>query len=93
MNKRFDFHADPGHGWLEVSLADITDVGLTPAAFSGFSYNDNTGLIFFLEEDADATLFDHAYANKYGQRTECNVHHYNVDAPVRDLPRLPMKGH
>ena len=28
MNRMFIMHIDPGHGWLEVSLSELEDLGI-----------------------------------------------------------------
>ena len=50
-NNSFTFHSDNGHGWLEVSQADLNRAGLTRLDFSGYSYVDGDTL--YLEEDCN----------------------------------------
>jgi hypothetical protein len=52
----FNFYHDPGHGWLEVSKADLDNVGLSEAQISGYSYRKHDR--YYLEEDCDASLFE-----------------------------------
>jgi hypothetical protein len=48
---------DAGHGWLEVSFAELAEVGAGIADFSDYSYiNRKLGLLY-LEEDSDAPRF------------------------------------
>ena len=56
----FKFHTDPGHGWMQVSRLNLTDLGLTPASFSKYSYTD--GVDFYLEEDCDMAIFCEAFS-------------------------------
>lgn len=66
MNATFTKHSDPGHGWLEVSPADLSEVGLTIDSISGYSYKNRRGNRLFLEEDCDASKFCIAYKEKHG---------------------------
>jgi hypothetical protein len=63
MKKILNFHSDSGHGWLEVTLTQINDVGFKPSDFSFYSYRKNTK--FYLEEDCDAFKFLNAYKVKH----------------------------
>lgn len=83
----YTFHADPGHGWLEVPLADMIDVGLAPWDVSKYSYVDPRTHTFFLEEDCDASVFLRAYSQKYGHDPRYVVRHTDRDARCRSLPR------
>lgn len=52
--QRLTFHTDPGHGWLEVTRADLVELGIL-GLVSAYSYTD--GPRIYLEEDCDATLY------------------------------------
>lgn len=52
--QRLTFHTDPGHGWLEVTRADLVELGIL-GLVSAYSYTD--GPRVYLEEDCDATLY------------------------------------
>jgi hypothetical protein len=58
----FIFYSDPGHGWLEVSAANLRALGLNPTDFSTCSYRK--GNVFYLEEDCDAPKFITAWEAK-----------------------------
>lgn len=60
----FTFHTDPGHGWLEVSTAELTRVGLVPSDFSAYSFEGNGNV--YLEEDCDAAVFIRTYEQHVG---------------------------
>lgn len=81
------YHQDPGHGWLEVSQADITDVGLSYVDFSSCSYTNGQKL--FLEEDCDMSLFLRAYKAKHGKEPELREA-YSDPCFIRDLPCNPV---
>lgn len=83
----FNFHADPGHGWLEVSAEQIAEVGLKPTSFSHFSYR--RGSKYFLEEDVDASLFIAAFERIFPKLDIKYVEHFSDNRSfVRDLERI-----
>lgn len=50
----YRFFEDPGHGWLEVSRAEVVASG---ARISNYSYYDPATDMAYLEEDCDAAAF------------------------------------
>lgn len=61
--KKYNFHSDPGHGWLAVPKQDLKDMNIHDK-ISGYSYmKGNTA---YLEEDSDATTFHDAMKQKTG---------------------------
>ena len=40
LKRNFNFYADAGHGWLEVTPTDLERVGMKVSEFSNFSYKD-----------------------------------------------------
>lgn len=52
--RTYIFHEDPGHGWLEVPVEDICELGIV-TDISRYSYQ--RGQIAYLEEDCDAPRF------------------------------------
>lgn len=84
--KTFTFYSDAGHGWLEVSLADLEDVGLTLQEFSPYSYR--SGDTLFLEEDCDAGVFIKQYKSRIGEFSYKERDHGDRSG-IRDLDRLP----
>lgn len=88
MHTPFNFHQDAGHGWLEVPAEAITNLGLTPAAFSSYSYVDKHKIyatVYYLEEDCDLPLFALAYANRYFQKPAMKTVYHDGDCFVRQL--------
>ena len=63
----FTFHEDPGHGWLEVPVADLVKVGLTLDDISPYSFISGSGRSVYLEEDLDAGVFHKAWIAKFGK--------------------------
>lgn len=83
----FTFHSDPGHGWLEVSLAELARVGLAPSDFSAYSYQHRDKV--YLEEDCDATTFVMTYEKRVGA-FECITEHLSYDHWIRRLRRIEL---
>lgn len=81
---QFTVHTDPGHGWLEVPINTLRDLGFKVTDFTRYSYRSEDFMTAYLEEDCDMPLF------LEGCRFEVSL----VDAPfevrsfIRSLPRL-----
>ena len=78
----FTFHTDPGHGWLEVPLELLEELGIAEN-ITGFSYV--YGKSVFLEEDCDAGTFVKAYTDNRGALPAIQES-YQEDTPVRHYP-------
>lgn len=52
---RIPYHEDLGHGWLEVQVSLLKELGIDKE-ISAYSYIDANDKIVFLEEDVDATI-------------------------------------
>ena len=90
MNPRtYEFHSDPGHGWLEVPYRDLFALGLKPQDFSVFSYKRSG--VAFLEEDCDADIFLSAYYQQFGEYADIKETHHD-DNRVRGLPSIRAQG-
>ena len=50
----FVFHSDAAHGWLQVPVYLVKEIGYRPTACS---YIDRRGFFYYLEEDEDTTSF------------------------------------
>ncbi|MEH2525846.1 MULTISPECIES: hypothetical protein [unclassified Bradyrhizobium] len=87
----FTFHVDAGHGWLEVSAADLAALGMTAAHFSGYSYVSRDGGTFYLEEDCDAFKFISVWKAKHGRQPEFREN-YQHNSFVRSLPRNAQRA-
>lgn len=89
MQLKFHFYSDPGHAWLRVTAKDLADVGLTPDAFSAYSYKSAiAGGVFYLEEDCDADVFIKAYEAKAGRKPEFVEHYAQRPSRVRNYPGI-----
>jgi hypothetical protein len=75
------WHSDPGHAWLEVSL---TDVVRSKVAISPYSYVK--GRRAYLEEDCDAPRFlKHVFGDEWQQQARLiGDKNYDKEAPIRD---------
>jgi len=77
------FYSDPAHGWLEVPISLIDDLGIG-GNISQYSYIK--GDRAYLEEDCDLSLFMTAYQAKGGQ-VKFNEVYTNHDSWIRNLKR------
>ncbi len=84
MNKTFTFHTDPGHGWLEVTVNDLSSISLVPSDFTQCSYRKGNTL--YLEEDCDAGKFINAWKARGNTCTINEVYHKYFFA--RNLPSI-----
>lgn len=84
----YNFHADPGHGWLEVDLDELIDLGIADK-ITPYSYR--MGDTVYLEEDCDLTTFCRA-KQEAGQKVEFIEHHTNSDSFVRSLSAYHYPG-
>jgi len=73
------FHSDPGHGWLEVTRAELKKLGILDK-ITDFSYQRADKV--FLEEDQDATTFIEA-KKALGEPFEFDEQ-YLDNTPIRD---------
>lgn len=81
---KFTFHTDEGHGWMEVSLSMVKDLGLQ-TEISSFSYIN--GQTVYLEEDFDALQFIRAFKLKHGYQPEFEEK-FTTFSFVRNFPRF-----
>ncbi len=80
MNKKeFTFYSDSGHGWLEVDVSLVVELGLQDK-ISTYSYIDKGKV--YLEEDCDSPLFIKTYNLKYGSMV-CNEVYIEGDCFIR----------
>jgi len=83
---KYNYHLDPGHGWLEVPYSEIVQLGIKDK-ISQCSYRK--GDTCYLEEDCDFSKFTNAYEAKYGNKIEIEyVYHTRKSAPpcfIRNL--------
>lgn len=75
------FHTDPGHGWLQVPMADVQRLGIADK-ISRCSYRD--GGMAYLEEDCDAPRFLQA-AEAAGWKVKLTESNTNGESRIRRL--------
>ena len=85
--KTYTFHQDPGHGWLEVPVTDLQELGLSIGDFTKYSYRRGENV--YLEEDLDAGVFVNAYEAMHGQEVKYRSQYTDYDSPIRSYARLP----
>jgi len=82
-NDIYIHHEDPGHGWLEVSCAEIKALGIADK-ISSYSYL--RGGKMYLEEDCDMAVFLAAKRAK-GESVEIKEV-YQKRTPIRGYQRF-----
>ena len=84
--RKFRFHYDAGHGWLEVHINDLLDLQMSVGEFSTYSYRKGDWL--YLEEDLDAGTFIKKFEAKFDY---LSVHHIDDGyySTIRDYDRIP----
>jgi len=85
--QKLTFHADRGHGWLEVPRAHIDELGLADQ-ISAYSYamastHKRAGMVY-LEEDCDASLYLDA-AKAAGYTLHIVEKYTDTDSPIRNM--------
>jgi hypothetical protein len=78
------FIEDPGHGWLEVPIAQVHALGITNK-ISGYSYRKGT--MAYLEEDCDFSTFITAFREQYGTEPKW-TRVYQDPTPIRQYARF-----
>lgn len=81
----FTFHYDGGHGWLEVPIGTLLNVGLMPSEFSAYSYQDSRNV--YLEEDVDAATFARIWETVHGAFST-TPQDDGERSFIRELPRI-----
>jgi hypothetical protein len=77
---KYDFHSDPGHGWLAVDMLELERLQIA-SKISGYSYRKDN--VAYLEEDCDASLFCDT-KERLGEKVEINeLNSAFNDSPVR----------
>ena len=84
--ERYTFHADAGHGWLEVPRSDIQALDID-GLISVASYQKGSRV--FLEEDRDALLFHHALGKALGRDLKAE----DFSREVFDGDESPIRGY
>jgi len=86
---QFNFYEDNRHGWLEVPIAKLKELGIERDV-SEYSYLDSAKGVAYLEEDDDMELFLEKCPEAEWIKTETVEHSF-----IRDLEsytRFPLTG-
>jgi len=84
--KKLTFHADPGHGWLEVEFSDLVELEIENK-ISAWSYVKADKV--YLEEDCDAYLF---METAKGNGWTINIQEkYQENTPIRNYQRYEIR--
>lgn len=86
MRKIFTMHTDNGHGWLRVTVTEITLLRFYVNDFSRYSYRKLDDL--YLEEDCDAGRFLTAYQRMYNMMPVILNEHFDGNSPIRNYRRI-----
>lgn len=87
---KFNFHSDPGHGWLAVKLHLVRELGLA-SQISSYSYMQ--GQTAYLEEDCDAGKFIKAFTERFGfAPTIVDLDQKNSSSPIRSMKQFKMES-
>lgn len=82
---RVTYHQDPGHGWLEVPIDTLRELGIL-SGMTEFSFR--RGDTAYLEEDCDAGVFM-VKAKEAGIHVDIVEAVTNHDHWIRNLARFP----
>jgi len=86
---RLEFLADPGHGWLEVDMAHLHELGIAQQ-ITPYSYISRDGFTAYLEEDCDAPRYLQA-CREAGIAIDMREHHTNGDSFIH-RPAYPASS-
>jgi hypothetical protein len=87
---RYKLFTDPGHGWFEVSMSELKELGIQNK-ISTFSYFDPETDHAYLEEDCDAGVLYHALKDRGLKfETVATPDCITDDSFIRSLPRYPQ---
>lgn len=85
----FNFHSDPGHGWLAVKNSLIRELGLA-SEISHYSYMQ--GQSTYLEEDGDMAKFLVRFKERFGFEPKIKyLDPRNSSSPIRSFKRFSME--
>ena len=83
---KYIFHIDPGHGWFEVTRAELIRLGILNR-ISHYSYQKDDKV--YLEEDCDATTFIQA---KQALGEDVTFDEQYLEKPIRHYPMFNPSG-
>jgi hypothetical protein len=87
-------HTDPGHGWIQVPLSLIRELGIG-SSISGYSYQ--SGEFAYLEEDCDLGIFFHAIGIGFDENEQALSNQLRTIfwqyCPDQYKDRTPIRGY
>ncbi len=86
---KFKVYNDPGHGWVAVKRALLSELRLLDR-ISAYSYQK--GETVYLEEDCDASVFVSEYKSRYGEMPEFTEKHTNGRSCIRNYNSFVKMG-
>jgi hypothetical protein len=84
--RKYTFHHDAGHGWLEVNRTDLVVLNIADK-ITQFSYQKGDKV--YLEEDCDLSMFFSAYEKRFGVTINAD----NLADDVFDGDDSPIRGY
>ena len=87
--QEFTIHTDPGHGWIQVPMLMVFELGFAHDV-THWSYMDDS--FVYLEEDCDARLFILAFNEAHGERPQINEQYSDNESFVRNLKRFDVQA-
>jgi hypothetical protein len=93
MSKNYRFIEDPGHGWLEVPVLELIELGIVHL-ISSCSYLHPSGKMAYLEEDCDVATFALAKGWSPTGTLPMDLIETVYEDPtfVRELPSFPTES-
>lgn len=82
----YNYHTDPGHGWLEVGVDELILLGIGDK-ISSYSYIDEGKA--YLEEDCDMALFINIMEAKGVEVKLAHINEPTKDSIIRSYRRFP----
>jgi len=79
VKSKYQFYADPGHGWLRVPYSELERLGIADK-ITRYSYTKGENV--FLEEDCDMSTFMKAKAD-LNEKVVIQVIHCNRQSRIR----------
>lgn len=81
--KKFTLYVDPGHAWVKVPLAMLTELKIADRITP---YSFRKGAYAYLEEDCDLATFAWAYRETHGVTPLFTEKFSNRDSRIRSYP-------
>ena len=88
--KKFAWHYDNGHEWLEVDIDYLKGMRIA-GRISSYSYYDKTSNMAYLEGDMDAAILYKAMGEAWNNDNAPHIDHGEAtENPIRNMSRFPI---